>query len=184
MSVTGELIGVAAAPDIAAEDGTARLGALFDQHHRRLYRLARRLTTSAEDARDLVQDTFVRVAQSRTAVPAGPASEEAWLVRILVNLCRDRWRAKARHARLDGHRHDVSATAIDPEAAIVAHDTIWRALDAVAPRRRAAIVLHDLEGMDVADVARVLGISAVTVRWHLSRGRRELARIIQQAGTT
>jgi DNA-directed RNA polymerase specialized sigma24 family protein len=35
--------------------------------------------------------------------------------------------------------------------------------------------------MDIGDIARLLGISAVTVRWHLSRGRRDLARIIQQA---
>jgi RNA polymerase sigma factor (sigma-70 family) len=182
MSVTGELIGVAAAPDLVVEDGTARLAALFDQHHRRLYRLARRLTPTAEDARDLVQDTFVRIAQSRTKVPAGPSSEEAWLVRVLVNLCRDRWRTRARHARLNGHAKDAPSKSAHPEAAILARDTIWRALDALPPRRRAAVILHELDGMDVADVARLLGISTVTVRWHLSRGRRDLARIIEQAG--
>jgi RNA polymerase sigma-70 factor (ECF subfamily) len=181
MSVTGELIGVAAAPDLVVDQGAERLGALFDQHHRRLYRLARRLTPTAEDACDLVQDTFVRIAQSRTSVPAGAASEEAWLVRVLVNLCRDRWRMRARRARIDEHRADAVASSAHPETAIVAHDTIWRALEALPPRRRASLVLHELEGMDIADVARLLGISAVTVRWHLSRGRRDLARIIQQA---
>jgi RNA polymerase sigma-70 factor (ECF subfamily) len=182
MSVTGELIGLATAPQLAVEDGTARLGTLFDQHHRRLYRLARRLTPTAEDALDLVQDTFVRVAQSRTNVPAGASSEEAWLVRVLVNLCRDRWRTRARHARLDSHRPERAVTSAHPEAAIVARDTIWRALEALPPRRRAVLVLHELEGADVSDVARLLGISAVTVRWHLSRGRRDLARVIEEAG--
>jgi RNA polymerase sigma-70 factor (ECF subfamily) len=181
MSVTGELIGVADAPDLAVEQGTKRLGTLFDQHQRRLYRLARRLTPTAEDARDLVQDTFVRIAQSRTTVPAGAACEEAWLVRVLVNLCRDRWRTRARRARIDGQRAGAVASSAHPETAIVAHDTIWRALEALPPRRRASLVLHELEGMDIADVARLLGISAVTVRWHLSRGRRDLARIIQKA---
>jgi len=179
MHVTGEAIRIAAAGHIAHEDGDARLGALFDHHHRRLYRLARRLTPSADDARDLVQDTFLRVAQSRVAVPAGESSEEAWLVRVLVNLCRDRWRAKARHARLDPKRPPSATSSAHPEAALVARDTVWRALDALAPRRRAAIILHELEGLGVTDVARLLGISAVTVRWHLSRGRRDLARIIR-----
>jgi DNA-directed RNA polymerase specialized sigma24 family protein len=45
--------------------------------------------------------------------------------------------------------------------------------------------MHELEGLDVKEVAVLLGISAVTVRWHLSRGRRELARILKlQTGDT
>lgn len=40
------------------------------------------------------------------------------------------------------------------------------------------MILYELEGVPIAEIARVLGVSAVTVRWHLSLGRRELARII------
>src|SRR5262245_2228612 len=72
-----------------------RLTALFDAHHRRLYRLARRLSPNADEARDLVQDTYVRAAEKLPTVPEGPSAEEAWLVRVLVNLCRDRWRSRA-----------------------------------------------------------------------------------------
>ena len=64
-----------------------RLASLFDAHGDRLYRLARRLTGSADEARDLVQDTFFKAARSLTAVPAGTAEKEAaWLVRVLVNI--------------------------------------------------------------------------------------------------
>src|SRR5436190_2835261 len=100
------------------EDQTARLGVLFDTHHSRLYRLARRMSRSADDARDLIQDTFVRAAQNPGKVPVGQTSEEAWLVRVMINLCRDRWRQQASRAR-----HDVPAGAVhtlptaDPEAA-------------------------------------------------------------------
>jgi RNA polymerase sigma-70 factor (ECF subfamily) len=184
MDVTGEAIGITGAPELARQDETPRLGTLFDQHHRRLYRLARRLVPTAEDARDLVQDTFVRIAQSATTVPDGAQSEEAWLVRVLVNLCRDRWRMRARRAKLDHHRPPVAQATPDPEAALVAHQIVWRALDAIAPRRRAVIVLHELEGAGIAEIARLLGISPVTVRWHLSRGRRELAGIIGQERQT
>ena len=156
-----------------------RLGALFDAHHRRLYGLARRLSPTADDARDLVQETFLRAARAR-GVPEGTASEEAWLVRVLINLCRDRWRRTADRRRLGQQYAPLgSAPPSDPEEAFVARSTVWRALDALAPRRRAVIVMYELEGVGINEIARLLGITAVTVRWHLSRGRRELADIIR-----
>ncbi len=72
-----------------------RLAALFDAHHQRLYRLARRLVPTTDDALDLVQETFLRAARTPTSIPAGIGDEQAWLVRVLVNIRRDQWR-KAR----------------------------------------------------------------------------------------
>ena len=72
----------------------------------------------------------------------------------------------------------VPATS-DHETAFIAQATVWRALRALPPRRRAAIVLHELDGLGVAEVATLLGVSPVTVRWHLSRGRQDLARAIR-----
>lgn len=63
-----------------------RLSALFDAHHERLYRLARRLAPSADEALDLVQETFLKAARAPAAVPLGLTSEEAWLVRVLINV--------------------------------------------------------------------------------------------------
>jgi len=128
-----------------------------------------------------VQDTFLRVARSRGSVPAGAASEEAWLVRILVNICRDQWRRKARFERAEERRFvDVSAApSSNHESVLVARTTIWDALRALPPRRRAAIVLYELEDVSMTDIATLLGVSTVTVRWHLSVGRKQLARIIR-----
>jgi RNA polymerase sigma factor (sigma-70 family) len=56
---------------------------------------------------------------------------------------------------------------------------VWRALEQLDPRRRAAIVMYELEGATIAMIAEALGVSAVTVRWHLSMGRRELAAIVR-----
>jgi len=61
---------------------------------------------------------------------------------------------------------------------------VQRALERLAPRRRAVVVLHDLEDASVGEIARLLGVTAVTVRWHLSRGRRELASVIGEQGRT
>jgi len=68
----------------------------------------------------------------------------------------------------------MGAPQSDPEARAIASTTVWRALDALHPRRRAVIVLHELEGASAAAIATLLGITSVTVRWHLARGRREL----------
>ena len=165
-------LGLAEAQPSPAE----RLAQLFDAHQARLYRLARRMVSSADEARDAVQETFLRAARYAGTMPTGASSEEAWLVRILINICRDNWRKEAVRRRLS--REAAPAAYGAGESALVARATIWRALDALPPRRRAIIVLYELDGIPMPDIARMLGITSVTVRWHLSIGRRELARAV------
>src|SRR5471032_1842569 len=116
--MTGHVVALPAAADVRPE-GAERLGALFDVHHDRLYRLARRLSNQADDARDLVQETFLKAAQSIGSVPDGPSSEEAWLVRVLINICRDRWRQTKVRRRLDPVMRPAAST--NPESSLVAH---------------------------------------------------------------
>ena len=167
-----------AAPAAAdtTRDEAERLGGLFDRHHQRLYRLARRLCRGHDDARDVVQETFLRAARAPASVPDGMPHEEAWLVRVLINICRDQWRMRAGRARLDP-RGDAALPlqSADPETSLIARSLVWRALDALPPRRRAMLVLYELEGATIPAIARLLGVSPVTVRWHLARGRREMA---------
>jgi RNA polymerase sigma-70 factor (ECF subfamily) len=160
--------------------GTAddRLAELFEDHHDRLFRLARRLTLRRDDALDLVQETFLRVARRPSSIPTGSADEEAWLVRILINIQRDCWRRAVVRERHDAVRHSVASTD-SPEAALVARATIWRAIDVLPPRRRAVLVLYELEERSTAEIAGLLGITRMTVRWHLSKGRRDLARALR-----
>jgi RNA polymerase sigma-70 factor (ECF subfamily) len=162
-------------------DHATRLAGLFDAHADRLYRLARRLTANAEDARDLVQDTFVRAATRTRSIPAGDAGEEAWLVRVLVNLQRDRWRRTAMRARHDAANAPAPEAnpGSDQESALIARTTVWRALERLPLRRRAILVLHELEGLDARAIAALLHITPITVRWHLSRGRRDLALLVK-----
>ena len=176
--MTGQAIAMAGATDQPREDVTGRLGALFDAHHQRLHRLARRLSGSPDDARDLVQETFLRAARSPDSIPDGSSREEAWLVRVLINLCRDRWRKTAVRSR--AHAFQVPEVSADnPEAAVMARTLIWQALDRLAPRRRAIIVMYELEGTGIPAIAELLGVTPVTVRWHLSRGRHELAKVLK-----
>ena len=179
--MTGE---AAVAATHNSESAADRLAALFDVYHQRLYRLARRLSRSGDEARDLVQETFLRAARTPQSIPDGAQGEEAWLVRVLVNLCRDQWRRRAAERRRSAHAEALHlAMPVDPESAAIAQSVVWRALEALAPRRRAVLVMHELEGAGIDAIARTLRISAVTVRWHLSRGRRQLEQAIRQQGT-
>lgn len=157
-----------------------RLSDLFDTYEDKLYRLARRLSANAEDAHDLVQETFLRAAQSMTSIPAGTEAY-AWLVRVVINIRRDQWRRRSvrmRAAALIGRPSDVvRATA---ESALIAKRAVWSALDALAPRRRAIVVLSEIDGMSPHEIARLLGLAVMTVRWHLSMARRELKQFLTE----
>ncbi|HKQ60598.1 MAG TPA: RNA polymerase sigma factor [Candidatus Polarisedimenticolaceae bacterium] len=159
-----------------ADDAADRLGRLFDAHHRRLFGLACRMTGDREDARDLVQETFVKAAGARS-LPQEDHGAEAWLVRVLVHLCRDRRRrltVRERHAAIERHRtEDVEPAPPDLD--------LWPAVAALPARQRAVIVLHEVEGHEVAKVASLLGVSPITVRWHLQAARRRLRAVLNGA---
>jgi RNA polymerase sigma factor (sigma-70 family) len=167
-----------ALPDPSAD----RLSRLFDAHYERLYRLARRLVPTTDAAGDLVQDTFLRAARAAASIPIGSTGEEAWLVRVLMNLRRDEWRKTAVRRRHQEEARHSTPVRTDQEAAFVARATVWRALDRLTPRRRAVLVMHELEGLTIPAIASLLGISAITVRWHLSKGRGDLARVLGSDG--
>ena len=151
-----------------------RLSLLFDTHGDKLYRLARRLTSSAADAEDLLQDTFLKAAQSASSVPAGSPNEEAWLTRILVNTQRDHWRRKGVRTRAAPLLHAPPSVTQTPESSLIARQAVWSALDGLHPRRRAIVVLAEFDGMTPEAIAKLLGLAVMTVRWHLSLARREL----------
>jgi RNA polymerase sigma factor (sigma-70 family) len=86
---------VASTRPTASTPHAERLSTLFESHSHRLYRLARRMAPSADDALDLVQETFLKAARSPKSIPRGWSDEEAWLVRVLINIRRDQWRKEA-----------------------------------------------------------------------------------------
>jgi RNA polymerase sigma-70 factor (ECF subfamily) len=156
-----------------------RLGALFEAHHGRLYRLARRLVSTPTGARP------VRAIPARRAGPAafppachtkkpGSGADQP------VPRLRRQDVAAVRERRDPGSTDQVER---HPEAALIARTIVWRALLVLPPRRRAVVVLHEIEGASAAEIAGLLGIAAVTVRWHLARGRQQLARILKDVRT-
>ena len=158
------------------KDAGERLAALFDAHHRRLYSLACRMCRTREDARDSVQEAFLRAARHPTSVPEGASAEEAWLVRVLINICRDGWR---RQAVRDRALLETPPDVVDHESAVIARALVRSALDRLPPRRRAILILYELEGTGIPEISSLLGVAPVTVRWHLSRGRKQMASLLK-----
>ena len=172
--------GAATGPDAAAEvaeEAHRRLETLFDDHHRWLWRLALRMTSDPEAARDLVQETFLRAARHIDRIPRDTGGP--WLGRALVNLCRDRFRRLDVRDRAEPQQRALTPPEPDQEAALVARLTVEKAVASLPPRRRAVLVLCELEGREVADVATLLGVQQVTVRWHLMAARRQLRKWLE-----
>jgi RNA polymerase sigma factor (sigma-70 family) len=103
-------------------------------------------------------------------LPPGPEGAERWLVRVLVNLCRDRRRrglVRMAHARRVAQEPEPAG---DPGLHAAVRDAVRR----LPVRQRAVVVLHEVEGRTLQEVAATLGIAAVTARWHLHVALRAL----------
>ena len=148
---------------------------IVEQHSARVYRLAYRLTGNVHDAEDLTHDVFIRVFRSLHSYQ--PGTFEGWLHRITTNVFLDRMRRKQR-IRFDA-LSDESAARLPtreagPEQAYDAthfDDDVQRALDALPPDFRAAVVLCDIEGLSYEEIATTLGVKLGTVRSRIHRGR-------------
>ena len=147
-------------------------------HSARVYRLAYRLTGNPHDAADLTQDVFVRVFRSLSTY--SPGTFEGWLHRITTNLFLDQVRRKQR-IRFDALGEDAGERLAAREAGPAQvyddnhfDDDVQRALDALPPDFRAAVVLCDIEGLSYEEIAATLGIKLGTVRSRIHRGRAQL----------
>jgi RNA polymerase sigma factor (sigma-70 family) len=144
------------------------------EHGDRVYRLAYRLTGNAHDAEDLTQDVFIRVFRSLDGYT--PGTFEGWLHRITTNLFLDRMRRAAR-IRFEGLPEDAERLPgrdPSPEAALLADafdPDVERALAALPPDFRAAVVLCDIEQLSYEEIAATLNVKLGTVRSRISRGR-------------
>jgi RNA polymerase sigma-70 factor (ECF subfamily) len=162
--------------------------ALADQ----VYRVARHLANSREDAQELVQETYVRAFRSWASFQPG-TNLRAWLLRILTNLNIDRGRRQQRAPQMqpleanDYFLYDRLAEngdGISDEEQVVerlSQDDIVTALSAVPHDFRDAIVLVDLGDFSYADAAQILDIPVGTVMSRLHRGRRILKRELAES---
>src|SRR4051812_46987746 len=153
---------------------------LVERHRDRLWRVALRTLGDADDAADAVQDALL---SAYRAAPGyrGDAAVTTWLHRIVVNACLDL--ARRRASRPTAPLDDVPvAAARDTLAERETATEVLTALHALPVEQAAAIVLVDVEGYPVAEVAAMLEVPVGTVKSRCARGRARLADLLSHLG--
>jgi RNA polymerase sigma-70 factor, ECF subfamily len=165
----------------------------FEQIVRRYQRpvlsLLVRLTGDQSLAEDLAQETFIKAFRSLAAFDT-TRRLSSWLFRIAHNTGIDALRrARAAHAQptlgaVQAPADVPAPTAPDPLERQALGHALERALARLRPDQRTAVVLRYEEGMPFDEIGRVLGIPEATARSHVHRARKELARLMTEAGWT
>ena len=147
---------------------------------RRVSGLAFRILGDAEDVKDAVQETFIRVFRHLDQY-----REEheflGWLFRITVNVCRD-FERKRRWRRLFSpveHASHVSVRAGFDDA-LSARDELMRAVRLLPRKERLAVILRDLEELSTAEVAAILGLKETSLKVSISKARAKLRKWIEE----
>jgi len=168
---------------VAGDAGAFR--ELFERHSPVLLRVMRHQLRRPEDARDLVQQTFLQLHRSRNDFREG-AQLRPWLFTIAMNLKREYFRRAGRRPEstleLDG-RTDPSVGPRGHEQ-LEASDELGHALRALPEDQREVITLHWLAGVPLPDIAAMVGasLSAVKVRAH--RGYAAMRRVLGEPGNS
>jgi RNA polymerase sigma-70 factor (ECF subfamily) len=175
-----ELVLGIAAGDIGA------LGQLYDRYVRDVWRAVRRSLPDAADAEDVVHATFMNVPQIAASYD-GRASCRNWLCGIAVRLAMRHRRGAGRFRRMLGAfaHAAVARPSVDPEGKANSNQelaVLEEALARLSEKKRAVVVLVELEGLSAEEAARALEIPAATVRTRLFHARRELQESLRGKG--
>jgi RNA polymerase sigma-70 factor (ECF subfamily) len=180
VDVDGQLLEALRRRDSAAAEGlVARYGA-------RAYRLAMGITRNAADAEEVVQDAFWSVIR-KVDTFRGDAALGSWLYRIVANAAFQKMRRGA-HRRteisleevLPAFHEDSAAPPLiddwsgrldDPAIRSDLRSALSAAIDELSPEYRAVVVLHDVEGLPTAEVAKSAGITVANAKTRLHRAR-------------
>lgn len=152
-------------------------GQIYARHESAIFRYAYYLTGNREDAADIKQETFLR-AYHAIATYRAEAGLRTWLLKICVNLCRDRARSWS-HRQIIYHEAPENLAGVvqanSPQQALEhAHlvQTILRALKGLSPAQREIVVLHTIENLDYPEIGRILGCAATTAKMRVFRARK------------
>lgn len=137
----------------------------YHAHADMLYRLALSHLTHVDDAKDALQDVFVKLAVADNRFK-DDEHERAWLIRVMINRCHDLQRR--RNIRLYTPLDEVSDL---PDSRESERPAVLYAVDTLPDKLKAVVVLHYLEGYSVEETASILKLSVSAVKMRLSRAR-------------
>ena len=157
---------------------------LYRKHYRRVYSICLRMTGNVAEAEDLTHEVFIQLHRKLGSF-RGEAAFTTWLHRLTVNQVLMHFRKRSVRSELttdDGEMPDsVDPYTINPEAMpIVDRIGLESAIAQLPPGYRTVFVLHDVEGYEHEEIARMLGCSAGTSKSQLHKARLKLRRLLQQ----
>ena len=160
-----------------------------------LYRTARRMMSSQQEAEDLVQETMLKAFRFAHTYQPG-TNLRAWLFRILNTSAINRYRKQATHPStaslpegedfyIYNRIKDLSGQELNAgaEEEVLSHyldEDVHNALNDLPPNFRMAVILADIEGLSYKEIAEALNIPIGTVMSRISRARRQLQRSLWQ----
>lgn len=176
---------------------TAAWAELVHLHSRRVHSLCYRFCGDPADAEDLTQDVFLKVHRNLENFDGSKGSFQTWMTTLARNLLVDNFRRSRKERATDSLDANWEGLEDDsPSLATRIEDTrpsayaqaankqlsgiIQQALNQLSPELREAVVLRDLQDLDYKDIAEVLRVPEGTVKSRISRGRAELARLLER----
>ena len=154
------------------------LEGLVARHGNRVYQLAYRLTRSAADAEDVLQDVFFDLHQNWLLVSTCE-NLDGWLTRVVTNACIDLLRSRKCRGSTAASASlaRFSSPALPPGRALEErefNEKLQAALEELPPREMAALILFDHEGLKAREVGRILNLSEGAVRRYVFEARRKV----------
>jgi RNA polymerase sigma-70 factor (ECF subfamily) len=155
---------------------------LFHLHRRLVYGLSLRMTQDVAEAEDITQEVFVLLLR-KVGGFRGEANFTTWLHRLTVNQVLMRFRrTKARREEAledgEGQTHEPRQAAAPRATQLLDRITLESAIAQLPPGYRAAFILHDVEGYDHEEVARMLGCAVGTSKSQLHKARTKLRKLL------
>jgi RNA polymerase sigma-70 factor (ECF subfamily) len=162
--------------------------AFVRQHQGRVFGLAYHYVGNRDEGRDLAQEVFIRVYQHLDRIPPEDGLLP-WLMRITRNACLDHLRRRSARPPLWDlpveEQFDLRAQGLDPEEQHLddlRRATVHRALQDLTDLNREIIVLKEIQGLALEDIARMLEVPLGTVKSRSHRARLELAQRLTALG--
>lgn len=165
----------------AAKGDSDAFHELIDRHAKRLFRIALSLSSTRDDAEDVVQETLIGAFQSIQRFD-GRSSVKTWLTGILLRQAAKGWH-RGRHSRSNlsidandqaGNERPEAATIASPADASDRQMDFATALEGLSPLHRQIVVLREIEQLSYEEIAEALKIPRGTVESRLHRARIEL----------
>ena len=170
-----ELAGHCPAIVVSGEASHADLERRLSESSTLAFRVAYGVLRHREDAEDVAQEALTRAFRAFGSL-RDPERFRPWLVRIAWRLALDRQRADRRRLRREQAAIDLAPPDVEQLAAADEfEERVWRAVDALPEKLRLVVVLAAMQGHDMREVARLLGVREGTVKSRLFAARRRLA---------